>query len=351
MHRLAPVLAAIAVLLTVVVLVQLVVRSQTGPLALVSVVEVHLLTVAAIAAVLALLGTLGGDADRRRTRLALLAVVVIAFVRLGGELWSPAVEASAATRGEATGSEASEDRGAPFKLDVLTWNLELGSKSDAVTVEGITSSDPDLVVLQELTPGAAAAIEADDTLRSRYPYRILEPRDGVDGMGVLARLPLLVRQSTANPLILRAGLLLPDGRVVEILDVHPYPPGIERTLGVPTGLDTRGRETDLMAIRAAIDDLELPGSALVAGDFNAVTTEPGMGVFDDGLADAHATAGSGPGFTWRPSRLEETGLALLRIDHVLAGDWLQPVAAATECSLPGDHCRLLVTLRVESVAP
>jgi hypothetical protein len=39
-------------------------------------------------------------------------------------------------------------------------------------------------------------------------------------------------------------------------------------------------------------------------------------------------------------------MGLLRIDHVLAGAWLEPVATATDCSLPGDHCRLIVTLRV-----
>ncbi len=367
MRRLTPILAGLAVLLAIVVLAQLVVRSQTGPLALVSVVEVHLLAIAAVAALLALLGTLGGDSNARWTRLAMLAIIVVAIVRLGGELWSPeAEEARAVGRtgtGTGTGTETGSGEAAPtgvrtgpgeaarMDLRVLTWNLELGSKAAAVTVDGIAASDADLVALQELTPDAATAIEADQRLRARYPYRILAPGAGVDGMGLLSRLPLLVRESSAHPLIMRAGLLLPDGRTAEIFNVHPYPPGIQRTIGLPTGLDTRRRDEDLATIRATVDALEDPGTALVMGDFNAAGTEPGMAVFADGLTDTHAAAGSGPGFTWRPSRIEGLGLGLLRIDHVLAGDWLLPVAASADCSLSGDHCRLDATLRVELATP
>lgn len=345
MHRLTPILAGLAILLAAAVLVQVVVRSQTGPLALVGVVEVHLLAVAGVAAVIALLGTLGGGSDARWMRLAMLAVVVVAIVALGGELWSPEADGvRAAGRGTADGT-------APSELRVLTWNLEQGSKAAAVAVEGITASDADVVALQELTPDVAAALEADKTLRARYPYRILEARDGVAGMGILARLPLLVREARTDPLILRAGLLLPDGRTVEVLDVHPYPPRIQRIAGLPIGLDTRRRDEDLTVIRAMVDALEVPESALVLGDLNAASTEPGMDVFADGLADAHATAGGGPGFTWRPSRLEGLNLGLLRIDHVLTGSWLTPIAATTDCSLAGDHCRLDVTLGAGPAAP
>ena len=41
---------------------------------------------------------------------------------------------------------------------------------------------------------------------------------------------------------------------------------------------------------------------------------------------------------------------MLRIDAVLTGDWLEPVRSDVDCTLPGDHCRLLVTLRVREPA-
>ena len=59
-----------------------------------------------------------------------------------------------------------------------------------------------------------------------------------------------------------------------------------------------------------------------------------------------AEAGTGPGFTWRPSSLEVLRVGLLRMDVVLSGQALRPTAAGEECSIAGDHCRLYVDLDV-----
>ena len=332
MRRLSPLLAAIAALLVLAVVAQAVLRTQTGPLPLAGVFEIHLLAAAVLLALLALPGALGDGRGRAWTRLVLLAVVVLSIVRAGGELWSPSPVPAAAAGGSGT-------------LTVLTWNLELGSRAAAVSVAGITEHDADLVALQELTPDVAAAIVADPTLTARYRYRILEARDGTAGMGLLAKRPLIVRGSEREPLILRAGLLLDDGRTIEVLDVHPYPPGVSTVWRLPIGLDTRRRDEDLSVIAARADAAPLP-AALVAGDLNTAPTEAGIAVLTRGLTDAHEAVGTGPGFTWRPSSLEGLGVGLLRIDHVLTGSWLTPVATSMDCSLPGDHCRLLVTLRV-----
>ena len=331
MRRLSPLLAGFAALLALLVVAQLVLHAQTGPLPLVGVFEVHLLVVATVLALLALLGSLGGGRRQAWTRLLILGVIVLAIVRAGGELWSP--EAPAA-----------QGSGSPT-MTVLTWNLELGSKAAATSVGGIVAMDADLVALQELSPDVAAAIGADPTLTARYPYRILQADDGTAGMGLLAKRPLIVRGSEREPLILRAGMLLEDGRTIEVLDVHPYPPGMSVVWRLPTGLDTRRRDEDLSVIAARADGAPLP-AALVVGDLNTAPAEAGFATLTHGLKDAHETVGTGPGFTWRPSSLEGLGIGLLRIDHVLTGSWLTPVAVAQDCSLPGDHCRLLVTLRV-----
>jgi endonuclease/exonuclease/phosphatase (EEP) superfamily protein YafD len=343
MRTLSAILAAIALLVGAVVVAQLVLQARTGPLPLVSVLETHLLAAAAVMAIVGLLGTLPRRREpaaarngraRALLRLGLLGVLVLAVVRDGGELWSP--EPDVATDGR--------------ELVVMSWNLELGSKAAAVSVGGIADVDADVVALQELTPAVADAIEADPRLTSRYPYRILEPRDGVDGMGLLARLPLFVRGSDTGPLQLRAGLLLEDGTIVDLLDVHPYPPRVALLGPLPVGLDTRSRDEAIGTIASRVAALDDPALALVAGDLNASPAEPGLEPLETSLADAHAVAGTGAGFTWRPSRLEGLGLGVLRIDHVLAGARLRPVATSVDCSLPGDHCRLIVTLRVLDVA-
>jgi endonuclease/exonuclease/phosphatase (EEP) superfamily protein YafD len=336
MHRVAPLLAVVAALAALAVVAQLVVRAQTGPLPLAGVFEIHLLAAATVLALLALLFSLGGGRRQAWTRLAMLAVLVLSVVRVGGEVWSP--EAAAAGDGATT-------------LTVLTWNLELGSKAAGTSVEGIMALDADLVALQDLTPDTAAAIEAEPTLAARYPYRILEARDGTAGMGLLAKRPLIVRGSEREPLILRAGLLLEDGRTIEVLDVHPYPPGIGMAWRLPVGLDSRRRDEDLSVIAARAMHPDVGPAALVVGDLNTAPGEAGMAVLLDDLTDAHAAVGSGPGFTWRPSSLEALNTGILRIDHVLTGSWLTPVATATDCTLAGDHCRLLVTLRIAGPTP
>lgn len=348
MRRLSPILAGLAGLAVLAVLSQQLLRAQTGPLPLAGVFEVHLLALAAVAALLAIPGALGGGRMRAWIRLVIVGVLVLAVVRLGGELWSPGPAAETAAAAPAT--EAT-DPAAATVLRVLTWNLEIGSKAVETSLAGIRDADADLVALQELTPEVAAAIEADPDLAGRYPYRILEPAEGVDGMGLLATHPLLVRGSERDPLILRAGLLLPDDTVVEVFNVHPYPPGIRTVARIPVSLDTRRRDEELGVIGARVEALDEPASALVVGDLNTAATEPAFGALTSGLTDAHAAAASGPGFTWRPSSLEGLDVGLLRIDHVLAGSLLAPTAAAVDCSLPGDHCRLVVTLRRVSPAP
>lgn len=339
-RRLLPILlAAFSLLVLVEVAVNVLVRPQQGPAALAAIFETHLLALAAVAALLAALLTLA-DRSPGASRLRLIAVVtiVLAVVRLGGEWWSPSTQ-TATTRPPAADQT--------MRLDVLSWNLELGSRSAAETAAGLASDEPaDLVALQELTPAAAAAIEGDPAVAAAYPYRILEPRRGVLGMGLLSRLPLVLGTSREDPMLLRAGLLMPDGSRVEVLNVHPFPPRISTIGGVAVGVDTRRRDEDLALLADAAAGYEEPRRVLLVGDLNTTPFEPGFAVVARGLLDAHAEAGTGTGFTWRPGVLEPLGIGLLRIDHALSGPDLRPVEVGEDCSLSGDHCRLRVTYEV-----
>jgi endonuclease/exonuclease/phosphatase (EEP) superfamily protein YafD len=322
-------LAAAAVLLVLVVLVQRVVRAQTGPLPLASVFEVHLLSVAAVIAILAIVASLASGGGGAWPRLGAVAVLVVAIVLVGGELWS-----------------SPGDGGSDPSLTVASWNLEMDSKPPADAVAGIANLDADVVALQELTLEFGEAIEADPTLLDRYPYRILDPRPGPDGLGILSRLPLVERVGRPSARMLQAGLVLPGGRTVELLDVHPRRP-LYRTLGpLPVALNTRARDEDVAAIRETLDALDDPASALVAGDLNGTSQEPGLASLRQGLVDAHEAVGIGPGFTWRPDAVEPLGIGVLRIDHVLTGSWLTPLATDVDCSAVGDHCRLVVRLGI-----
>jgi endonuclease/exonuclease/phosphatase (EEP) superfamily protein YafD len=344
----AVLLALVAATALVVVAVDALVGPQTGPFALAAVLEPYILVIGAIAGLAAAVSSIGAGRVRGSIRLLAVVVVVVTILRLGGEWLSPGSEPPSG--GGGTTADGGSGTAGDETLRVLSWNLELGSKAAADSVAGIAEREVDLVALQELTPEVAAAIEADPALGARFPYRILEPRDGVAGMGLLSRHPLVIGSYSTGPVVLQAGLLLRDGRRLELLDVHPYPPSISRIAIVPVGLETRRRDQDLERIRRMVDELPDATMAIVIGDLNATPFEAGFTILADGLYDAHAEAGSGPGFTWRPSSLEVLRLGLLRMDVVLSGEGLRPVAAGEECSIAGDHCRLYVDLDVSAPA-
>lgn len=88
---------------------------------------------------------------------------------------------------------------------------------------------------------------------------------------------------------------------------------------------------------------------LVLGDLNVTDREPGYVEFSVALRDAHLEVGLGPGSTWRPGRLADLPLGVLRIDYVLTGGAARPLSIAADC-MPdgGDHCLLEATIGVGS---
>jgi endonuclease/exonuclease/phosphatase family metal-dependent hydrolase len=331
-------LAAAAVLALVEVVVNLVLRPQSGPAALAAVFEPHLLALGAVCGAVAILLTLG-----ERTPVATwirvigIAVLVVAIVRVGGEWWSP-------------GSSSARAAAGATRITVMSWNLEVGSKAAAETLDGILQPPrdeaPDVVALQELTPDAAAAIDASAEIDRLYPYRILEPQADVRGMGILSRLPLVRGTYGTFPMLLTATALLDDGSRLAIVDAHPLPPRMSEVAGIPWAIDSRLRDVQLEGVRAAVDRAPDAARVILVGDLNVTPFEPGYGIVATDLEDAHASVGSGTGFTWRPHLLEGLHLGLLRIDHVLTGAAVTPVTSAVDCSLTGDHCRLTVVLDV-----
>ena len=82
------------------------------------------------------------------------------------------------------------------------------------------------------------------------------------------------------------------------------------------------------------------------GDFNVTPTEPAYVDLVAGLRDAHTETGLGPGWTWRPKRVEPFGIGVLRIDYVFVGPGLEPVSSAVHCPPTGDHCMVIARVSV-----
>jgi endonuclease/exonuclease/phosphatase family metal-dependent hydrolase len=307
-------IAAIAVL----AIVTFVAPQSSGPLALAQIFVLHLVMAGiGVGCLLALVLRTPAVA------IALTALLVVGAVRFGSELIS-----------------LPSGGGPGERVTLVSWNLELGARAAGEIAGPLLDHHADLVSLQELTPDAAAAIDADPGVRTRYPFRLLRPDPGTFGVGLLSAFPIVASKAFDAPIGLLATLDLGQGRRLAVLDAHPLPGRIgSGFLGLPMTFDGRERDAAIERVREHIDELTDGGLPfVVAGDFNTAPTEPAYALLAHGLRDVHVEVGLGPGWTWRPSRLESLGTGFLRIDLVLAGGGVRPAAITVDCGHPGDHC-------------
>jgi vancomycin resistance protein VanJ len=295
---------------------------QGGPLAIASILAPHFALACVALVPMAIV------ARSRQLAIALGLVAFLFAARFAGEWVSPL---------------PSDEADA---LAVATWNTQAGVAAADETVRMLVDRSIDIVTLQELTPEVAAAIDVDPILMSRYSHQALEARPGVSGVGILSRFPISTAQYATEPVRLEVRVTLPDRELV-VLVAHPFPARIGLVAGMPADFDPAERNRELRLLRARVAALEAAGdSVLLIGDFNTAPTELAFGPLTAGLHDAHAEAGLGPGWTWRPAQFAITGIALLRIDLVLSTAALRPVRTEIGCPALGDHCLLTAWLAI-----
>jgi endonuclease/exonuclease/phosphatase (EEP) superfamily protein YafD len=185
------------------------------------------------------------------------------------------------------------------QLDVLSANVYVGNADPEALLALVDRYDPDLLAIQELTPGFDRRLRAAG-VRRLLPYTTLRsgstkiPR----GQGVYSRLP--IRNMPGH--IGWATLTLP-GRVIRIANVHPVVPS--------PGAASRWRNS--------LSRLPSSGSGppwVLLGDFNATLDHAALReVLSRGYRDAGEVTGNGLVPTWpvgRPFPPQVT------IDHVFA---------------------------------
>ncbi len=171
----------------------------------------------------------------------------------------------------------------------LTVNALVGRANPAAIVSKVRELQPDVLALQELTPGLARRL-ADADLPELLPFSCLDPRPGHTGIGLLSSGPIkeLPPVPGARNPMLRAELDV--GWPVTITVVHPPAP---LRGGQPRWQQDMNR---LLAVLTSTS-----GQQLVAGDFNATRDHRAFRLLlAADLADCADAAQSRPwpGFTW-----------------------------------------------------
>jgi endonuclease/exonuclease/phosphatase (EEP) superfamily protein YafD len=211
-------------------------------------------------------------------------------------------------------------------LSVMSANLRRGEADPRAVVRLVDRHAVELLSLQELTPSAAARLDAAG-LRDRLPHRILDARAGARGSGILSRHPLrsVRRSPPPGPAMPEATVVAPMMVPVDVKAVHPVAPGVGGTWRWKRDLDGLPHAT--------------PGGPLrmLVGDFNATLDHRRLRrLLDTGYIDAADATGDGLRPTYRG----------IQIDRLLV-DRRAGVASVAFHDLRGsDHDALTATVRL-----
>jgi endonuclease/exonuclease/phosphatase (EEP) superfamily protein YafD len=220
-------------------------------------------------------------------------------------------------------------------LRVMTHNVLAASRPADDLVQTVMDANPDVLLVQELTPSLARAL--DGALAAGYPYRRLHP-GGWTGMGLWSRYPL-VSEEVWDGSILGAhwqhAVLDVGGRRLHVVNLHLTSPRARwRPIGAspvpPIPLETseslQRRNVEVGRLVPRLRTLAAgPEAALVAGDFNLTDQTPEYDALRQaGFGDAFRSAGWGFGTTFPVGRIVHLRgrslpipVPLVRIDYIL----------------------------------
>jgi endonuclease/exonuclease/phosphatase (EEP) superfamily protein YafD len=223
-------------------------------------------------------------------------------------------------------ARATAEQAAPIK--VLSVNVSFRQFSARRLLEIVRDADPDVVVVQELTPHAETVLAALDTA---FPQHRKFPADGPTGIGVWSRLPLESSRTFALGRVpaIEARVRGPGGTFT-VIGVHLRAPTTR------TRAAARNQELRALAARSAA----IAGPLIVAGDFNSTPYSP---YFTDFLAASGLTdsrRGRTLSISW-PTTLPLMGIP---IDHVAVNDGFAVLSHRRLPNFESDHFGVLVEL-------
>lgn len=209
---------------------------------------------------------------------------------------------------------------------VMTANLRFGSADPGDVAAAVAEHGVDVLVLQEVTPAALAALESSGIAES-LPHRGGRAEPGALGTVVFSRSPVTDQarlETTMGSWVLTIGGM-------RVMAVHPAYP-----------LDEDWAD-ELAVIRDAVV-AQRPD--VVAGDFNASRDHaPMRAILDAGLSDAAELVDAGWQPTWPMDGFWGLPVpASVAIDHVLVGSGLTATDATTQRIEGTDHRALVVTV-------
>lgn len=263
-------------------------------------------------------------------------------------------------------------------LKVMTYNVlaynynepDLNSKPSE-TMKLILKANPDVVVIQEGTPGGIgwkdvpSLLPLQSQIESRYPYVYY----GDEGLNLLSKVPFTTQalgepQHTRSPLGFNRGqtsylarafdLQLKGGKQLRLVDfrLQSYHLSFGKSMNVRVSPDVKPsaiermrrsfalRGDDAATLRKVFDSS--PANLIVCGDMNDVPTSHVYNVLrGEDLNDAWEDAGRGYAYTYNRHGLK------YRIDHIFYRGDVRALRGQRLKGGSSDHYPLMVTFDIE----
>ena len=185
----------------------------------------------------------------------------------------------------------------------MLMNINAGNGNTEQVLETIRNADPDILLLEEVTPKWELELAV---LNTNYPYRIVEAQNGCFGIMLLSKYPLahnqIIKIGTADIPSIITDIHLPQGEV-SFIGTHPLPP-----MGAAY---SNHRNSQLSELPKQVKAQKFP--VLLIGDLN---TSPWSFYFRR-LADESGLNNSMKGFGFQPSWPSNNRFLRIPLDHIL----------------------------------
>ncbi len=218
-------------------------------------------------------------------------------------------------------------------IKLMTVNLYGRNHDHARFIELARRESPDVILLVEVTPSWARALE---TLAVEYPHRLVSPRQSAYGIALLSRLPLLEPQIVdllGSPAV-DTTLRLADNRIARLVGVHLRSP--------TSAAHSAARNTQLGELEDLLADYA--GPLIVTGDFNATPYSPLLADWLERTGLDDARRGRGFSATW-PTYFPILGIP---IDHCLISEHFTVTEQYQGPVFGSDHYPVLTRLSLRA---
>lgn len=232
--------------------------------------------------------------------------------------------------------------GTDTQVSLMTYNLFFKNRSPRSSIQKIKESNPDILVVQELTPDMEANL--NNSLGKIYPYKKTLALRGTHGIGVYSKHRILTSQ------LLRNDSKLPFAQVVEIeinakkiqlINAHLASPAIavENTENFLPLLASNYelREYQIQKVNSLIQEEEFDAQILI-GDLNTTKYEPLFRKLKSNWVDLFDISGIGSPLNFPNSSNTNP---ILTLDYILLRGNLNGIEAKVIEGGSSDHLAVI----------